>query len=441
LLVAVALVVNGQSVAQAQSASPDSLATPEANLENSALAPTGRDLRGTTRELPRGATALQYTGRALLFLPWAAIEIVTLPILGLVYVAEHLEIARDIGRFLGSDLELWRFKLGLYVQSQSGAGSPAPGIRIRGKDWVGEGSNFDLIAGFLSPRQNQVGLRATSRPTVLQGSVTALYSNLRDQPFYGVGPGSPDEKFAANRERGLVEASLILGPRTKFPLTFTGYYRTTRLSDPSDGDAVQSGFPFLYDKAQNSGYGGMEAGFAFDNRNNGRFSTSGVLAEVLGGVDHAATDNSDYTHYSAEIDAFLDLADRNRVLAFRVFAAGMEVDDPARLPYTELERPGGGNGLRGYNRFRFADLTQIVMTLAYRYRVTTTAQAWIFTDWGSVARSWEKMRLADTDPSIGMGVGLFRSSFLGFQAAVSPEGWQFYVGVQPIVERSSRRLR
>ena len=42
---------------------------------------------------------------------------------------------------------------------------------------------------------------------------------------------------------------------------------------------------------------------------------------------------------------------------------------------------------------------------------------------------------------IGMGVGLFRSSFLGFQAAVSPEGWQFYVGIQPIVERSSRRLR
>jgi hypothetical protein len=432
---------SGHSEARAESAPTDSLAIAARTLEESDPAPTGRDLRGTSRNLPRGASALQYTGRALLFLPWAAIEIVTLPILGLVYVAEHLEFARDIGRFLGSDLELWRFKLGLYVQSQSGAGSPAPGIRLRGKDWVGEGSNFDLIAGFLSPDQNQVGLRATSQPRFLQGSVTAVYSNLRDQPFYGVGPGSPDEKFATNRERGLVEASLILGSRTKFPFTFTGYYRTTRLSDPSDGDAVQSGFPILYDTSQNSRYGGVEAGFAFDNRNAGRFSTSGVLAEVLGGADYAATNNSDYIHYSAEIDAFLNLAEHNRVLVFRVFAAGMEVDDPARLPYTELERPGGGNGLRGYNRFRFADLTQIVMTLAYRYRVTSTAQAWIFTDWGSVARSWETMRLADTDPSIGMGLGLFRSSFLGFQAAVSPEGWQFYLGIQPIVERSSRRLR
>ena len=47
--------------------------------DTTVAAPSGQALRGTDRPLERDASAVQYTGRALLFVPYAATRVITWP--------------------------------------------------------------------------------------------------------------------------------------------------------------------------------------------------------------------------------------------------------------------------------------------------------------------------------------------------------------------------
>lgn len=188
---------------------------------------------------------------------------------------------------------------------------------------------------------------------------------------------------------------------------------------------------------------GGELDLILDRRNNGVYSTNGVLVRVVGSYNEALEDNDEsYSQFSAEFQGFVNLYRHTRSLFFRAYVADIDTDDIARVPYTEWERFGGKTGGRGYQRYRFADESQLLLTAAYRYRVTEHVQGVLFSDWGTVARSVEKLRLSDIDPSVGIALVAGRDQArLRMHAAYSPEGWEFFIGNETLLIFKSRRLR
>jgi outer membrane protein assembly factor BamA len=212
------------------------------------------------------------------------------------------------------------------------------------------------------------------------------------------------------------------------------------MSEPSDGNWVADRFPIAWAYSEQSAYFGLGGGIGLDTRNNRALSTRGGLVKLEGGYNDARVAGiSNYWHYSLELQSYLNIKHNDRTLCLRAYGAGMDAED--LLPYQELERPGGERGMRGYARHRFADRTQLVLTAEYRYRISSKLLGGLFIDWGSVARRWEDMRLANNSPSAGLILGFLGNNPLAVQAAVSKEGWQFYLGIASLFRERTRRLQ
>ena len=402
----------------------------------------GQTLRGTQTPLPRRTTVWQHTGRALLFLPYVAVEVVAWPLEQLVRFGERSETTQNVIDFLDMHLRWGKFKVGLYLQLATDAGSPAPGIQANMDGWAGSNSELDLVAGYWNRNRNQLELELFAVPGRQQYDFMGHLNNRENQPFYGVGPNTPNVEYSANRQRKLLEGTVGYRFGRALRVSLTGYYRDTDLSPPSRGLSVEEGFPEVYERTRNGRYLGVEGSAAFDTRDAVGLSTSGSFVRLFGGYNFAQlSPDADYSHYALELQQFINLYKHNRVLALRAYAGGIDTDDPLNLPYTELERTGGDPGMRGYARNRFADRTQLVLTTEYRYRISTYFLGDLFVDWGSVASEWKKMRLADISPSYGLALGFLQRRPVALQIAVSREGWQVYFGFGTVFRTQSRRLR
>jgi hypothetical protein len=421
----------------------DTIAIQQALPDSTAGNLHGQALRGTRTAVPRGATALQYTGRALLFVPYALIEVVAWPLEQLVRFGERSETARDVVDFLDMHLYWGKFKVGLYLQLATDAGSPAPGIQGTMDGWAGPNSELNLVAGYWNKHRNQLEFELLALPGRQQYHAMGGLSNREDQPFYGVGPDTPNIEYVTNQQRKLLEGTAAYHLGGALGVGLTGYYRDTDLSSPSDDDrSVAEGFPEAFERARNGRYLGVEGGIAFDTRNRAALSSSGSYLRFFGGYNFAQlSPDADYSHYALELQQFINFYHHNRVLALRAYAGGIDTNDPVNLPYTELERLGGDPGMRGYARNRFADRTQLVLTAEYRYRISSFFLGNLFVDWGSVAPEWKKMRLADISPSYGLALGFMQRRPVALQFAVSREGWQVYFGFGSVFRAQSRRLR
>ena len=194
-------------------------------------------------------------------------------------------------------------------------------------------------------------------------------------------------------------------------MEITGYAREQQLFDPGDGLPVRDGFPVLYAQAEKSQYAGGELAFVVDNRNAGFYSTSGGMIRLTGGYNHAFEgDDQNYTVYSIGMQKYINLYRQTRAIGLFAFATSVETDDPIRVPYSEYERLGGKTGGRGYTRYRFVDKKYLLLAASYRWRVTQTVLGRLFVDWGTVASEWDKIRLADISPSVGVGLSAGRSN-------------------------------
>jgi len=230
-------------------------------------------------------------------------------------------------------------------------------------------------------------------------------------------------------------------------IKFTGYVRAIRLKDPEEQDEdlvpVSIRFPREFEQSRKSEYGGVEISLRRDTRNHGAYSTRGSFLRAFVGLDRSLSDDdADYSHYGLETQLFLDLHRAVRTLALRGLVAGLETDDPSRIPYPELEREGGRYGARGYAKRRFADQKKLLLTAEYRYRATETVYGVLFVDWLAVAGTWGGMRLTAIDPTAGFALNLgHRGRFVSLQVAFGPEDIQFSFGSDTVFSSRDRRLR
>ncbi len=417
---------------------------PAANADTVLTAPSGQALRGINRPLERDATAVQYTGRALLFVPYAATRVVTWPVEKVVELNERWNLADYLAKIV-----IWsdtRGDVRLTFGYESGLGMSIAGIEATTYNFLTPGADLELTAAYLNDRTNLVALRynkPAKRSDRVWYQLLFRYANKDNRPFYGVGPASPNIRYSTHRQRSLAEGSVDVRLRKSLFLELTGYAREQQLFDPGDGVPVRDGFPVLFAQAEKSQYAGAEMAFVLDNRNAGFYSTSGGMVRLTGGYNHAFEgDDLNYTFYDIDVQKYINLYRQTRAIGLFAFATSVEADDPIRVPYTEYERLGGKTGARGYTRYRFVDKKYLLLAASYRWRVTEMVLGRLFIDWGTVASEWDKIRLADISPSVGFGMSAGRTNQrFDFHIAWSEEGYEFYIGTTRFSDYKSRRLR
>jgi hypothetical protein len=415
-----------------------------AELRDTTAAASAVDsLRGTTRPLPRGAGPVAWTGRCILAVPYTATRAVTWPLERAAVINEKHRVAQRVARIFFWKYGYGNTEVGTFFGYETGIGVSLAGLTFTAHDFLFPGSAFRIKGGFFTPEYNRITARFLTAPGRIQLFFAGRFDNRRDRPFYGIGPGTPDEVSYTNTRRLVTEGGVALRPGRGFSATLSGFTRATDLSSPGDDVSAEERFPDLYGTAETSRYAGAEAAVAWDGRNNGPFSSSGALLQTIGGFDRAvSTGDEDYEHYSAEAQGFLDLYNRTRVLALRAFAEGMEADRPDDVPYTEMEHLGGKYGLRGFSRDRFTGLKMLQLTAEYRYRLTEHVFGSLFGDWGAVAGEWEDFHPRDLESAAGFGLLMGRrGDRYALSAAKSREGYAFYLGVERIFAGRSRRLR
>ena len=126
------------------------------------------------------------------------------------------------------------------------------------------------------------------------------------------------------------------------------------------------------------------------------------------------------------------LGGRDRALILRGQAAVVEPLGASFIPFDELVSPTGAAGMRGFPLGRFRDRSGIVGTLEWRWLVSSSIDASLFTDAGTVAGPWfEGLRWNNVFPSFGAGLRFFNlkdarywtaEPGFGIQVAYAPQG-------------------
>jgi outer membrane protein assembly factor BamA len=114
-------------------------------------------------------------------------------------------------------------------------------------------------------------------------------------------------------------------------------------------------------------------------------------------------DISSFTHWGAELTAYVTPWREGRVLLVRVAHEGVDHRDD--MPFTELPRLGGPGLLRGYHRDQYRDDLGALATVEYRYPVHRIVSGSVFVEVGKVARTYDALATSG-DWHAGYGGGL-----------------------------------
>jgi outer membrane protein assembly factor BamA len=414
----------------------------EAGSEHTTPPDSVQNIRGTEQPLPNKVSPLRYAARGLLFVPYAAVETAIWPITTLARLNEEHHLVTKAADLMTFHPGSYRTTVGPMFGFESSLGISAVGLNIRGRDWLGTGTDLKLGLGYVNSDRNLAAGGFEHEGDHVEWSVSARQEQLEDRPFYGIGPGSPEQRTDYNARMRLLEAEVTGWPQSTWKPTLSVYLRDLDLSRSSSATSMSDVFPEIFAASENGRYTGTELGLAYDTRNADDYSSQGVLVQALGGHNHSLlSEDADYWNYQGELQKFFGLRNGSRSFMFRVFAEGIEPDGDGDLPLAELPRLGGKTGLRGYSRFRFADHRSLELNFAYRYPVTNRVLGEVFVDWGSVAPTWQELSLSHTDPSLGFGL-MFNSKYgplFSFHVAGNSESIQVAVSTTSIFKTGSRR--
>lgn len=406
-------------------------------------------LRGTARPLERDSNALQWTGRVLLAPPLFAWNVATWPLERGARLYETSETVRAVADIVGRGVQWGPLRVQGFANFGSGEGFTEAGLKTTSSVWPRRDWSFLTKTGYIDKNRNVFELRlATPERPPFCLHLRSLYESKAARRFHGLGPESPEEELFYDRRSYLLETWLDVFVGRHLLVGLVAWYDRSDLDDTdpeevAEGESLENELPELFAQAEQTEYTGVGLRVTRDHRDAAGYSTRGTAIELEAGWNESLFgEDSDYAHYGGQWQGFLPLAEGSkRVLALRVFARGIEAQDEARVPLTELERAGGRFGLRGYPEDRFADLRQIVLTAEYRYRLTQRIRGSLFTDWGNVGSRWDDLLDDPIDPSFGFAFIVGEQEPVSFHAAFSREGLQFSFGSENVFTLRSRRLR
>lgn len=400
-------------------------------------------LRGTDTLPDRGGNALQRVGHWLLVPPYLALSAVTLPLEELAALNEKHSLSTLLAR-----LFVWRVDpvdtdITVTFGYDSQLGPSAIGLRTTADDWLGTGGDLRAEAAYLAPAENFLLLAWTRAAGAFALRASGSLEHDWKAPFFGLGPDAPRERARADRRLAVADVQAAWPARSTQQVMVGAYGRAQALFAPSSGRSVARQYPGPWEQARRARYAGAYAAWRLDTRPDGEFSRHGARLGLEGGLNQAHEGNdADYRHLALEAQAHVDLR-RGRTLVVRGWAETVDADAPEHVPYTELPALGGRRTVRGYETSRFTDTTALVLGAEYRWPVLSTVQAQLFCDWGTVSPDLATLRLAATEPSVGLAlVGRLRGDHsVVLQVARSPETWRVYVGSGLSFTMPERRWR
>jgi hypothetical protein len=374
-------------------------------------APAPGEESGRVDQPGSGTSTWRTIGRGVLAVPRFALEVVFLPIRGVLYVYERYALDARFKQIFFNEAET----VGLYpTLNFDTVYGVTFGGRFVHRDLFGEREHLSVRAGF-GGRYHNI-FEATLRSGQRFGERIAVEARgeLEDRPqdaFYGIGNGAVGTE--AHHEQDLIRISTIGDVRVAGDLHVRGAAAFTDLGY-GDSDSEPS-VEMVYDTSTLTGfmtgvrhvYGELE--LRYDSRRRGSIWDApvlpgrGWLLSGYAGLAHQLNELDDYWRTGFDFWRFFWLGRGPRVLSLH-FAGETVTGGYDDVAFTELPQLGGKRALRGYPTERFRDRVAIVTSAEYQWDLSRNVAFSMFVDVGRVYSELSAINASDL--RVGYGVGL-----------------------------------
>ncbi len=422
-----------------------------ADVEN---APPPGEADGVARAEPSGARHLLWIPRVVFFVPRVALEVVSSPVRGFLYVFERYQLAARAKEIFFNDTGT----AGLFPTFgfQSGFGINAGASAVH-KDLFGLGIKAK-VKGSFGGRFNQAYAASFGTGDSIDNVEIALEGLFEARPkdfFYGIGngdvidspmvpidplvPGAPNVRSRFRQDSGRIALVGKFQLPANFSLNLTSALLIRDFDNSDEGGMDQDIFT-NFETDQLTGFDNLlkttynELELRYDTRRAvSRYESAatpggGWLAgSYIGYAKGTGDDPSNYFRYGVDIQHFFRLARGPRTFALRAFFEGV-TGDYDEVPFVDLPRLGGAVLLRGYDTDRFRDRALALFSAEYQWDLSQTLGAALFVDTGRVFGSFDDFDFEDY--RLGYGFALQKHSM---------ESFIFRLGLASTIDRSDER--
>ena len=264
-----------------------------------------------------------------------------------------------------------------------------------------------VVGAGISMRNYQMLMADFSTPYLLDDrlefGVQARYRHNPQEDYWGIGPDSlADDRVSFSADYTDYEGRAIVRP-TPWLEGGTRFGRVTT----SLGEGTDNRFPSIEERFTDATAPGLAAQPDFS------------YTELYGAVDYRDHDNNardgglyslswrtysdrDLDHYSFRsvdllLQQFVPIFDKKRVFAVqgRLQSASADAAAGEQVPFYFKPTLGGSISHRGFNDFRFRDDAVVYVNAEYRWEALTGLDMALFSDWGTVAPSVERLRFSE----------------------------------------------
>ncbi len=414
-----------------------------------ATAPRPGTESGRADPVDPGDGVARKLGRVVLWIPRIPLEIVTLPIRGVLYFQSKRAVG-EIKR--GEDDPKFTLGFGPELVVQSGF-LPHAGLRVRLSNLFREHEQVGLRLGYGGHLGGLVGVEGDTgqRLGLLKAGFEGRLDRRAQERFFGFG-NAEDAVATRYRLRGERAAAWL---RATLPAHFAvvgrGMLVRKRFRSDSNPRGDDVALDQGYDPATVTGYldgarllrAELEASWdtrhvasSYDPRS---IRDSGALVLGYASHDWDLDGARNTTRYGFDLQQNLRLTAGPRVLELRVAGEAI-TSDLAHVPFTEVPSIGG-DLLRAADTDRYRDRAALVMRATYLYALGYKVAGVLFGEAGRVYHSVDDFTLAGLHYGGGLGIEGYSVSSLVLRAdvATSFDGGVFFsIGLVPISDGRSR---
>jgi len=282
----------------------------------------------------------------------------------------------------------------------------------------------------------QLRVPAASSESPVRLQVGVRNSDFRGLRFFGIGPDTPSNDRTTYQllENALdVDLSAEAGRFLSFGVhagwlgaeADSGLFGTS-LEERFDPASVNG-----FDMSTNYAHYGAEV--VLDLRDLTEPGAGVVLRGEVTEYDDLELERFDFTRVAAEVQLYVPLGVRSRMLALRARTSRSAGDAGSVVPFYLMETLGGGSTIRGFREFRFRDRQTLLLNAEYRWEIWTYLDLAVFADAGKVFSDSSDLDLHGLETAIGFGLRGHgpAGTVLRFDLARSEEAIKVHIGGGP----------
>ena len=309
----------------------------------------------------------------------------------------------------------------------------------------------DLLGGKLTTRASaQFSTRGYQKyeaqallPRLAKGKVSlegiAGHRNYSSLQYYGTGPKrTKDLRTNYRLEDAFVDGIVAVEPVPRIKLGASLGYLWTSAGPGNDKRFAST--EGVFGHQTNFLRNGMFA--QYDSRDDqlGMAKSGGNYVFQYSWFHDGGPQRFGFRRMDIELQQFVPFLNKTRVIALRAKTTLTETESNGQIPFYLQPVLGGSEDLRGFRPFRFSDRNSMVMNAEYRWEIFSGLDGAVFADAGKVfpRRGMLNFRELETSAGIGLRFNARNATFMRFDAAFGPEGFQLWIKFNDIF--SSRRF-